>query len=221
MNSISIENIRKILNILEEKYNEWNAPVVSYIKSSKGSPYKILISTILSLRTKDNITKEAVERLFSKVNTPEDMLNLNYNEIEKIIYPVGFYKTKAKRILEISKILVDKYNSIVPSELDELLKLPGVGRKTANLVITLAYDKPGICVDVHVHRISNRWGYIKTKNPYETEMVLRKVLPIDLWIKYNNILVAFGQTICKPISPLCTKCPIFEFCPKINVKRYR
>ena len=198
-----------------------DAPVVTLIKERTKDPYQILISTILSLRTKDKVTHKASKKLFRAADTPEKMIKLSLKKIEELIYPVGFYHTKAKNIIEISKILINKYNGNVPDYLDELLQLPGVGRKTANLVITLGFGKDGICVDTHVHRISNRLGYVKSKNPFETEMQLREKLPREWWIKYNDLLVAFGQTICKPVSPLCSKCPIEIYCPKLGVKKHR
>jgi endonuclease III len=217
----STEALEKILNVLKKEYPKWNAPIVTFIKNSRGTPYKILISTILSLRTKDETTTRAVIRLFERANTPEEMLGLKEKEIQELIYPVGFYRTKSRNILEISRILIDEYGSRVPDEIDELLKLPGVGRKTANLVVTLGYDKPGICVDVHVHRISNRFGYVRTKTPEKTEFALREILPKKWWIPYNDILVAFGQTICKPVSPFCSRCPVKGLCPKTGVEKSR
>lgn len=211
-----------MIKILTELDNlKMDAPVVTLIKERTRDPYQILISTILSLRTKDEVTHKASKRLFKKAATPEKMIKLSPEQVEKLIYPVGFYHTKARNIIEISKILIERYNGKVPDKIDKLLELPGVGRKTANLVITLGYGKDGICVDTHVHRISNRLGYVKSKNPFETEMQLRKKLPREWWIKYNDLLVAFGQTICKPVSPLCSKCPIENLCPKINVKKHR
>lgn len=149
------------------------------------------------------------------------MLKLSVKEVERAIYPVGFYKTKARTILYICREIVEKYDSRVPDDIDELLNLKGVGRKTANLVVTLGYGKPGICVDTHVHRISNRLGYIKTKTPYETEMVLRGKLPKKYWIEYNDILVAFGQHLCRPISPKCSVCPVENYCDKVGVEKSR
>lgn len=211
-----------MIKILTELDNlKMDAPVVTLIKERTRDPYQILISTILSLRTKDEVTHKASKRLFKKAATPEKMIKLSPEQVEKLIYPVGFYHTKARNIIEISKILIERYNGKVPDKIDKLLELPGVGRKTANLVITLGYGKDGICVDTHVHRISNRLGYVKSKKPFETEMQLRKKLPREWWIKYNDLLVAFGQTICKPVSPLCSKCPIENLCPKINVKKHR
>ncbi|MFN3661018.1 MAG: endonuclease III domain-containing protein, partial [Brevinematales bacterium] len=195
---MTTEEVLQALSILKSHYPFWKAPVVTFVAVSKGSPYQVLIATILSLRTKDETTREATKRLFAKANTPEDMLILSEEEIAHLIYPVGFYKTKAKRIREISKILLERYQGAVPDTIEELLMLPGVGRKTANLVITLGYNKPGICVDTHVHRISNRWDYVRTHTPEETEFALRQKLPLSEWITYNDLLVAFGQTICKP-----------------------
>ncbi len=179
------------------------------------------MSTLLSLRTKDEVTAEAIERLFSCAATPQQMLELGEEKIRELIYPVGFYRNKAKTIVEVCKVLVEHYNSTVPKELDELLSIRGIGRKTANLVITLAYGKPGICVDTHVHRISNRLGYVSTKTPFETETELRKKLPKKYWIDYNHLMVALGQHVCKPISPLCSKCPVEHLCKKVGVTRSR
>ena len=214
-------DIKSILKILEKESKNWNAPVVTFMAQKGSTPFEILISTILSLRTKDEVTAVATKRLFKKANTPNSILKLGEKDIEKLIYPVGFYKTKAKNILEISRILIEKYNGVVPNDLDELLKFKGVGRKTANLVLIEAYDLPGICVDTHVHRITNRFGYVKTKNPEETEMTLREKLPKALWKKINPILVAFGQIICRPVSPHCSKCPVSKICPKIGVLKSR
>ncbi len=215
------KTLEKVLSILQKEYKKWKAPVVTLIKERTKDPYKILISTVLSLRTQDKTTHKAAERLFSVANTPEEMVKLPEEEISKLIYPVGFYRTKAKNIKKISEILLKDYDGRVPDDLDELLKLPGVGRKTANLVITLGYGKPGICVDTHVHRISNRLGVVKTKTPFETEMKLRKILPKKWWIEYNDMLVSLGQTICRPIGPKCDICPIRNYCPGIGVEDKR
>ena len=184
-------------------------------------PYQVLIACLLSLRTKDETTGPAARRLFALADTPEQMVTLTPAQVKQAIYPVGFYKTKARTVLDISQILIDKYGSQVPDEIDELLVFKGVGRKTANLVVTLGFQKPGICVDTHVHRISNRWGYVETKNPEGTEMALRAILPKRFWIGYNDLLVAFGQTLCHPTSPKCSLCPIERYCEKIDVKRSR
>lgn len=214
-------DIDEIVSILREAVKDWKQPIVTQIAERAKNPFRILISTILSLRTKDEVTSSASDRLFSLAKTPEEMLRLTEEEIAKAIYPVGFYRNKAKTIREICKVLVERYNSKVPDDIDELLKLKGVGRKTANLVITLGYNKPGICVDTHVHRISNRLGYVKTKTPEETEFALREKLPKEYWIEFNDLLVTLGQTICHPISPRCSICPISTYCDKIGVKRSR
>jgi len=215
------KTIEKVLKIMEERYKEFNDPIVTEIAERTHDPFRILISTILSLRTKDRVTAEATKRLFLVADTPEKILNLKTNRIERLIYPVGFYKTKAKRLKQVCRILIEEYNGRVPDTLDELLRLPGVGRKTANLVITLGYGKPGICVDTHVHRISNRLGYVNTKTPEQTEMELRKKLPRKWWNKYNDLLVTWGQNICIPVGPRCSICPVAKYCEKKGVKKSR
>lgn len=211
----------RILSILKNESRHWNAPIVTLVAQRSHDPYQILISTLLSLRTKDETTTKASQRLFAKAKTPYEMVKLNAQEIAVSIYPVGFYKRKAETILKVSEILIMQYRGKVPDTLEELLALPGVGRKTANLVLTLGHGKPGICVDTHVHRITNRLGYVVTKTPEQTEMELRKILHKKWWTEVNDILVAFGQTLCKPISPLCTQCPVESFCAKKGVIRSR
>ncbi|WP_457567020.1 endonuclease III domain-containing protein [Desulfurobacterium sp.] len=214
-------DIDKIAEILKRESKKWDVPVVSLMSRHDRDPFKILISTILSLRTKDEVTARASERLFKKADNPYDMVKLSEKEIEELIYPVGFYRNKAKTIKEICKTLIGKYNGKVPDSLDELLKFKGVGRKTANLVVTLGFNKPGICVDTHVHRIMNRIGYVKTKTPEETEFALRKKLPKKYWKIINELLVALGQHICHPTSPKCSICPIRDYCQKVGVRRSR
>ena len=210
-----------ILKTLKAEVKHWKEPIVGTFAHGENAPFKILISTVLSLRTKDKTTEEASHRLFQLADTPEKMLELSIPQIEKAIYPVGFYHTKAKNILSICQDLLDKYEGKVPDDLDTLLTLKGVGRKTANLVVTVGYNKLGICVDTHVHRISNRWGLVRTKTPNETEMALRKILPEKYWINFNDILVAYGQNLCVPISPFCSRCKISGICPKKNVESRR
>jgi len=185
------------------------------------APFRILISTVLSLRTKDRTTEEASHRLFAVADTPETMLLLSSARIEKLIFPVGFYRTKARNILSICRQLLDRYGGNVPDDLDELLTLPGVGRKTANLVITVGYNKLGICVDTHVHRISNRWGLVRTRTPEETEMALRRILPKRYWTTFNDLLVSYGQNLCVPISPFCSRCRLIGRCPQTGVASRR
>ena len=206
---------------LKESYRGWDAPVITFMAGIGATPFEVLVATLLSLRTKDEVTAPAARRLFAVANTPETLIELGQEKIAKLIYPVGFYPTKAGRIVEISGILMEKYGSVVPDDLDELLTLPGVGRKTANLVLVEGYKMDAICVDTHVHRISNRIGYVKTKNADATEMALRKKLPKKHWVIYNEILVAFGQVLCRPISPHCSKCPVADLCPQIGVDKHR
>ncbi len=213
--------IHAVMRLLRREVAKWQTPIVTLMAETYASPFRVLISCILSLRTQDATTAQASRRLFALADTPEKMLKLTTAKIEKAIFPVGFYRTKAKNLLEISRVLIDNYSGKVPNEIDELLKLKGVGRKTANLVVTLGYRKPGICVDTHVHRISNRWGYLRTKNPKETEFALRAKLPARYWIQYNDLLVSFGQQVCRPISPICSQCPVEKYCAKIGITTSR
>ena len=214
-------DIEIIISFIRDAVKEFKEPVVTEITKQTRDPYRILMSTIISLRTKDTVTREASKRLYELADTPEKMLELSPEIIEKAIYPAGFYKNKAKTIINISKILIEKYNGIVPDDIDELLTMKGVGRKTANLVVTMGYGKEGICVDTHVHRISNRLGYVSTKNPTETEFALREKLPKQFWIEYNDLLVTYGQNVCVPISPHCSRCSIHNYCKRVSVTQYR
>ena len=218
---VTNRTISRVIQTLRTASTGWDAPVVTEMAGLSRDPYQVLIACLLSLRTKDETTGPAARRLFALADTPEQMVTLTPAQVKQAMYPVGFYKTKARTVLDISQILIDKYESRVPDEIDELLVFKGVGRKTANLVVTLGFQKPGICVDTHVHRISNRWGYVETKNPEGTEMALRAILPKRFWIGYNDLLVAFGQTLCHPTSPKCSLCPIERYCEKIDVKRSR
>ena len=218
---INPKDISQIIKILREEVKKYQLPIVSEIANQERNPYHVLISCLLSLRTKDEVTAEASRRLFALANSPSEMIKLSKDKIVKTIYPVGFYNTKARNIIDISKTLIEKYNSKVPDTIDELLKFKGVGRKTANLVVTVGYQKLGICVDTHVHRISNRLGFVKTKTPVETEFALREKLPRRYWIEYNDLLVTYGQNICKPISPHCSHCKINRYCDKVGVTKHR
>lgn len=213
--------IHAAMRILRREAPKWQTPIVTLIAETSDSPFKVLISCILSLRTQDNTTAQASRRLFALADTPHTMRQLSIEKIERAIFPVGFYRTKAKTISEICGTLIERYGGNVPDDIDELIKLKGVGRKTANLVVTLGYNKPGICVDTHVHRISNRWGYIKTPTPEKTEVALREKLPKQYWIQYNDLLVSFGQHLCRPISPLCSQCPVLKYCSQIGVTTRR
>ena len=211
--SISLKHLRKSIKT-------WPIPVVTAI-SSKRNPFMVLVSCILSLRTRDMVTASASDRLFVLACTPEDFVNLEPEQVEKAIYPVAFFRNKTVTLFNLCRVLIDEYDGKVPELLDELLQIKGVGRKTANLTITLGYGKLGICVDVHVHRIANRWGYVETKSPDETEIALRKMLPKRYWKEFNNLLVSFGQNICKPTSPYCSKCCIEKYCSQTGVISYR
>jgi endonuclease-3 len=213
--------IHEAVSLLMEEVAGWKTPAVTIVSQREGNPFKVLISCILSLRTQDKTTGAASERLFALADTPEKMEALPPDAIEKVIYPVGFYRTKTSHILEICRILVGKYGGAVPDEIDELLKLKGVGRKTANLVVTLGYGKPGICVDTHVHRICNRWGYVLTRTPEETEFALREKLPKEYWIVINDLLVTFGQNQCSPLSPKCSTCRLAHLCDRVAVGKSR
>lgn len=197
------------------------APVVTLIAVTTREPWRVLSSCILSLRTQDGTTAKAALRMFGLWPTVEAMAAANPDEVAKAIYPVGFWRTKAPQLVEMAGRILKEWNGRVPDEIDELLKLRGVGRKTANLVVVAGYGKPGICVDTHVHRITNLWGYVKTKNPEETEMALREKLPKRYWMEINDLLVSFGQTVCRPTSPKCSECPLAKCCPRIGVTRSR
>lgn len=203
---------------LKREVRRWRVPVVGHYAQS---PYTVLIACLLSLRTQDRTTHEAARRLFAQATDPRSMLRLRRETIERLIYPVGFYRTKARRILEISRLLLDRHGGHVPDTIEVLLDLPGVGRKTANLVVTVGYGNPGICVDTHVHRITNRWGYVRTRTPEQTEMALRRKLPRRYWIDLNELLVTYGQNLCTPISPWCSRCKIAVFCKRVGVASRR
>jgi endonuclease III len=212
------EDIQHVVRILRKESRQWPLPAIGHYVET---PFTVLISCILSLRTQDKTTNAASERLFAIANTPEKMLAAPERVIRDAIYPVSFYRVKARTIHSICEQLIDRFGGKVPSDLEQLLELPGVGRKTANIVVTLAFRKAGIAVDTHVHRISNRLGYVKTKTPDDTEMALRKKLPRRYWIVFNDLLVAYGQNLCKPISPFCSKCKIAMYCKRVGVTTKR
>ena len=207
------DNIDEIVRLLKEADQQRSDFV--HLMDSFNDPYLVLIACILSLRTNDKTTYPATLRMLELGRTPEDFAKCDVKELEKAIYPVGFYANKAKQIVELSKDLVEKYNSKVPESIEEMTKFKGVGRKTANLVMSRGFNKPAICVDVHVHRIFNRLGYVKTKTPEETEFALREKLPVKHWIDINTLLVTHGQNVCKPIKPMCGICPIKDYCRKL------
>ncbi len=209
------------MQTLREAVGKLPDPSVTLVGKKWKSPYLVLVSCLLSLRTKDETTLPAAERLFALAQTPRDMLQLSIRDIERAIYPVGFYRTKAQRIVDISRVLICEHAGHVPATMEGLLSLKGVGPKTANLVLVEGFGKPGICVDTHVHRISNRLGYVRTRTPEETEQVLRRTLPSGLWKDINWILVLWGQNVCRPVSPKCSLCPVNGLCGKVGVKGHR
>ena len=215
---VTKQHIDAVLGTLKRLVRQWEEPIVGHYKADS---FTTLISCLLSLRTKDATTRGAAQRLFRLARTPQQMSRLAPSSIERVIYPVGFYRTKAKTIRSVCETLLERYGGRVPDELDALLTIKGVGRKTANLVITLAFHKDGICVDTHVHRISNRWGYVRTKTPEQTEMALRRILPRRHWRAYNDLLVTFGQNLCHPTSPWCSRCPLMRVCAKVGVQHSR
>lgn len=214
-------DIHAVVSQVKKTIGRWKEPVLGVVARETRDPFRILIACLLSLRTKDQTTADASRRLFQLADTPENMRTLSIKTIEKAIYPVGFYKNKAKQIRAICQSLLRDFGGRVPDTIEELLTLKGVGRKTANLVVTVGYRKPGICVDIHVHRISNRWGYVQTKTPEETERALRHKLPAKYWIMFNDWLVPFGQHLCRPVSPFCSRCPVSRYCKRVGVRTSR
>lgn len=209
-------NIDRFLAVLKEEVASYQVPVVDLIAVQTRDPFKVLVATILSARTKDETTAKASARLFKVAPDPASLASLSEEELRHLIYPVGFFKNKAKYLAALPEAL-EAFGGKVPANIDDLLKLPGVGRKTANLVVAVAFKKPGICVDTHVHRIMNIWGYVNTKTPEQTEMALRAKLPEPYWTTVNSILVAFGQGTCKPVGPRCDVCVLAQECPKLGV----
>jgi len=212
--------ISQVIRKIKRASVHWKTPVVTQI-SWKKDPFRVLVSCILSLRTRDEVTDAASKRLFALADSPQKLASLKQDAIEKAIYPAAFYRNKAVTLSTLCRELMSRYGGAVPGTLEELLSFKGVGRKTANLTLVLGHGKPGVCVDTHVHRITNRWGYVAAKNPDATEMALRKNLPKKYWMEFNDLLVSFGQNCCKPISPLCSQCCVSDLCPKIGVGKHR
>jgi len=219
--SVSAVDMVDLLDAVRPLAKSWRLPVVEALRSQSDNPFAILVTSLISLRTKEEQTAPVAQKLLALAKTPEEMLALGEKVIAETLYSVGFYRNKARNLLEISQRLIDEFNSRVPDTLEELLTLKGVGRKTANLVISVAYNQLAVCVDIHVHRISNRIGYVMTKTPEATEFALRAKLPSSLWREVNPLLVAFGRELCYPLSPHCRICPIEQKCPKVGVKRRR
>ncbi|HEB72262.1 MAG TPA: endonuclease III [Nitrospirae bacterium] len=215
-------DIQKAVKLLRREVKQWKVPVVTtYSRKNSRPAFQVLISCLLSLRTRDEQTAKASRKLFAEADSPEKIADMPVKRIEELIYPVGFYRNKAKTLKEVCRTLLDNYQGQTPDSIDQLVELKGVGRKTANLVVTLGFGKPGICVDTHVHRICNIWGYVKTKTPDKTEIALRERLPRRYWIEFNDLLVTFGQNLCKPVSPICSHCKLSVICPKKGVGRSR
>jgi endonuclease-3 len=213
--------LMEIIPVVREAIRDEEDPSVSEIARRTRSPFRVLISTVISARTKDEVTRVTSDRLFLEADSPEAMVSLDEEKIAELIYPAGFYKNKARSIRRLSQEIIKDYGGKVPDTIEDLLSLPGVGRKTANLVVTRGFGKEGICVDTHVHRICNRLGVIDTPSPDKTEFALRKVLPREFWIEINDLLVKFGKKICTPQSPHCSICPIKESCECVGVERWR
>ena len=210
------KDIPAVDRALKKEFAAHASPIIELIEAQTHDPFCVLVGTILSARTKDQCTSGAVRRLFSRARgaffAPEDLERLSQKEIEKLIYPVGFYRDKARHLKELPRVLKEKFGGVLPNTVEELCELPGVGRKTANLTVAVGFDLPAICVDVHVHRICNRLALVNTKTPFDTEMALRKTLPVKYWKTWNSHLVSFGQTRCGPVRPKCDGCPIRRYC---------
>ena len=214
---MKLSDLPIVVRRLKAVFNSHRAPVMDLVAAQTDDPFRVLVGTILSARTKDACTAGACERLFARAKTPAELDALSEKEIAELIFPVGFFRTKAKMLKQLPGVLREKFNGVLPDTVEALCELPGVGRKTANLVVALGFDKPAICVDVHVHRISNRFGLIKTATPFETEMKLREILPKRYWKVWNSYIVAFGQTCCFPRNPKCDGCPVATWCDSRRV----
>ena len=212
---------RELVGILERECAGKEPVITKLSKNKVREPFLVLVGTLLSLRTKDELTEKIMKQLVLFIKTPNDLIDIPIEDLEKLIYPVGFYRTKARVLKNVARTIIDKYHGTIPSDIDELLTIKGIGRKTANLVVTEGFGKPGICVDTHVHRISNRLGIVTTTNPHETEFRLREILPPQYWIVFNSLLVTFGKNTCTPVSPQCTICAVFHLCARVAVNRHR
>jgi endonuclease III len=210
-------DINQVIAILKKEFRLHRTPIVDLIGVQTRDPFKVLLATILSARTRDETTAAASTRLFSVITKPDDLTGISIDTLEKLIHPVGFYHEKARHLKELPAILAQRFGGKIPSTVEELIELPGVGRKTANLVVAVAFNKPAVCVDVHVHRIFNRLGYLVTRTPLATEMSLRKTLPVRFWTTFNSYFVSFGQHTCFPLNPRCDRCPIRRYCSRVDV----
>jgi endonuclease III len=220
---MTVKDIPAVDRALKREFKAHAAPIIELIEAQTHDPFCVLVGTILSARTKDACTAGAVKRLFNtearrhRAFTAESLERLSQREIEKLIYPVGFYHDKARHLKALPKVLKEKFGGVLPKTVEELCELPGVGRKTANLTVAVGFDLPAICVDVHVHRICNRWNLVDTKTPLETEMALRRILPVRYWKTWNSHIVSFGQTRCGPVRPKCEGCPVSRYCGAAGV----
>ncbi len=210
-------DINMVYRVLKKEFAKNRVPVVDLIEAQTKDPFKILATTMLSARTKDQTTSAAAQRLFKIIEAADDLDKINLKELEKLIFPVGFYHEKAKNLKKWPAIINKRFRGAIPSTVEELIELPGVGRKTANLVVALGFNKPAVCVDVHVHRIFNRLGYLASRTPLETEMLLRRHLPVRYWTTFNSYFVSFGQHTCFPRNPRCDCCPVCRYCGRVNV----
>ncbi len=215
---MTIDDIAFVHRVLKAEYERQSAPIIEFIQAQTGSPFRVLVATLLSARTRDETTTQVVKKLFAEVQTPADLRRRSVGDLEQLIFPVGFYHTKARHLKQLGEVLLRDFGDTVPATIEELCRLPGVGRKTANLVVTVAFDQYGICVDVHVHRISNRLGLLATRTPFETETTLRRILPKRFWKHWNRQLVSFGQTLCTPRHPHCDRCPVHAVCDRVGVE---
>lgn len=211
-------DIGAVCRILKKEFFRNRAPVVEMIEAQTRDPFKVLVATMLSARTRDETTSAAARRLFEKVSSIHDLDALTTAELERLIRPVGFFRVKARNLKRWHSIITGRFQGRVPSTVEELTVLPGVGRKTANLVVAVGFNKPAVCVDVHVHRIFNRLGYLVSKTPLQTEMILRRRLPQRFWTTFNSYFVSFGQHTCHPIHPRCDRCPVYRYCSRAGVQ---
>ncbi|MBI2440336.1 MAG: endonuclease III [Lentisphaerae bacterium] len=214
---MTIKGLAPVMRILRREYEKKQAPVAELVQARTSDPFQVLVATILSARTLDQTTAQACRRLFKVVRNLNDLQRIPRERLSRLIYPVGFYRTKAKLLKQLPRAVTQYFNGVIPGTVEDLIRLPGVGRKTANLVVAVAFNKPAICVDTHVHRICNRWGLIRTRTPLETEMALRRRLPLKYWREFNACLVSFGQSVCRPISPHCGVCPLRAYCRRVGV----
>lgn len=218
---MNASDIPAVNRVLKREFARKQAPVLELIQAQTQDPFKVLVATILSSRTQDATTSQASKRLFDRVKRPDDLRAVTVRQLEQLIYPVGFYRVKARHLKQLPDVVTREFGGCIPDTVEDLCRLPGVGRKTANLVVAVAFDKYGICVDVHVHRICNRLGLLETSTPYESEMALRELLPKRYWKTWNRYLVSYGQTICRPVNPRCDACDLHSFCGRVGVATQR